>query len=108
TKLMGSYMDSKLIMVLLMNYLAKEWPDVRFVSVNPGAIKTKMTSGSGMPKWLLPIRHLLFKSPAYGANSLYKGAFDQKIVGTGIYVSENKVKPMGYTIKADEIRELLA
>ncbi|MEM6844893.1 MAG: SDR family NAD(P)-dependent oxidoreductase, partial [Bacteroidota bacterium] len=76
TKLLGSYIDSKLILVLLMNHLSKEWKDIRFVSVNPGSIKTKMTAGSGMPFWLKPIRNLFFKSPKVGAENLYKEAFN--------------------------------
>ena len=108
TKLVGSYMDSKLIMVLLMNYLNKEWDSVRFVSVNPGAIKTKMTSGDGMPFWLKPIRNLFFMSPQRGAQSLYNAAFDSKYEGSGIFISEGKVRPMKYEMSKSEINQLLA
>ena len=59
TKLIGSYMDSKLTLVLLMNYLNGKNEKLRVVSTDPGAIKTKMTSGEGMPSWLKPIRNLL-------------------------------------------------
>ena len=108
TKLLGSYMDSKLIMVLLMNYLSKEWEHIRFVSVNPGAIKTKMTAGDGMPFWLKPIRNLFFKSPEHGAQSLYNAAFDSKYKASGIFISEGKIRPMKYEISKDEINQLLA
>lgn len=107
TKLLGSYMDSKLIMVLLMNHLDKEWKDIRFVSVNPGAIKTKMTSGTGMPFWLKPIRNLFFMSPKRGGESLYKAAFDAKYKGSGIFISEGKIRPMKYEITEVEINQLL-
>ncbi len=108
TKLLGSYMDSKLILVLLMNHLSKEWGNIRFVSVNPGAIKTKMTAGDGMPFWLKPIRNLFFKSPEQGALSLYKAAFDSKFQKKGIYINDGKIRPMKYEITKDEINELLA
>ena len=107
TKLTGSYMDSKLTLVTLMNQLSKEWKNVRFISVNPGAIRTKMTSGSGMPFWLKPIRNLLFKSPAQGAENLYQGAFSTTISGSGIYVSGGKIKEMKTQINTQEIDELL-
>ncbi len=84
-KLLGSYIDS-----------------------NPGAIKTKMTAGSGMPFWLKPIRNLFFKSPASGAHNLYQAAFDAKYQKSGILISEGKIRPMKYTLSEAEINQLLA
>ncbi len=107
TKLTGSYLDSKLTMVALMNHLSKQWKNVRFVNVNPGAIKTKMTSGSGMPFWLKPIRNLLFKSPTDGAEALYKGAFSETIKGSGIYISSDRVRDIKVSINDEQIAELL-
>jgi NAD(P)-dependent dehydrogenase (short-subunit alcohol dehydrogenase family) len=107
-KLTGSYMDSKLIMVLLMNYLDKQWTNVRFVSLNPGAIKTKMTSGSGMPSWLLPIRNLLFLSPERGALSLHNAAFSDRYKGSGIYINNKKIRSLKYEVSKSEIDQLLA
>ncbi|MEM1321594.1 MAG: SDR family NAD(P)-dependent oxidoreductase [Bacteroidota bacterium] len=108
TKLLGSYMDSKLIMVLLMNHLDKKWKNIRFVSVNPGAIKTKMTAGTGMPFWLKPIRNLFFMSPQRGAENLYNAAFDPKYQDSGIFISEGKIRPMKVEITKEEIGLLLA
>lgn len=108
TKLTGSYMDSKLIMVLLMNHLNEKWENVRFVSVNPGAIKTQMTAGDGMPFWLKPIRNLLFMSPQRGAQSLYNAAFNEKYIGSGIFISEGKIRSMKYAIKQSEVNELFS
>ncbi|MEM8938395.1 MAG: SDR family NAD(P)-dependent oxidoreductase [Bacteroidota bacterium] len=109
-KLLGSYMDSKLIMVLLMNSLSedKEWSNIRIVCANPGAIKTKMTSGNGMPFWLKPIRNLLFKSPEFGAQNLYSAAFDPKYKESGVYLSEGKIREMQTSINQDEINQLLS
>ncbi len=107
-KLTGSYLDSKMIQVLLMNHLDEAWPEVRIVSVNPGAIKTKMTSGSGMPGWLRPLRNLFFLSPERGALSLHNAAFSSKYEGSGIYIDSGKVRPMQYKISEAEIQEVLA
>ena len=106
-KLMGAYMDSKITMVTLMNHLSEQCPKVHFVSVNPGAIKTKMTSGSGMPFFLKPIRNLLFKSPEFGANNLYNGAFNTTYNENGIFVSDKKIRPIQVKITQLEIDLLL-
>ncbi|MEM6830981.1 MAG: SDR family NAD(P)-dependent oxidoreductase, partial [Bacteroidota bacterium] len=107
TKLMGSYMDSKLTMVALMNYLSSQHDKVRVVSVDPGAIKTKMTAGEGMPFWLKPIRNLLFKSPSHGAQNLYDAAFSSNNKGSGVYISNGKVKEMKASINETEVDELM-
>ena len=107
TKLFGSYIDSKLILVLLMNSLSRNWKNIRFVSIAPGAIKTKMTAGTGMPFWLKPMRNLLFNSPRKGAENLYNGVFSEKIKGSGLYVDGGKVKDMRVSINDEEIKELL-
>ncbi|WP_299218645.1 SDR family NAD(P)-dependent oxidoreductase [uncultured Aquimarina sp.] len=106
-KLLGSYIDSKLILITLMNNLSKQLKTIRFVNVDPGAIKTKMTSGGGMPLLLKPIRNLFFKTPQYGADNLYKGAFNTNNIGSGIYLSGNKVKPIKVNISKEEIEQLL-
>ena len=107
TKLLGSYLDSKLIMVLLMNHLSEKWEKVRFVSVNPGSIKTKMTAGAGMPFWLRPIRNLFFSSPEQGARNLYNAAFETKFNKSGIYVTEGKIRSMKFKIDEAEIDQLM-
>ncbi|MEL6976021.1 MAG: SDR family NAD(P)-dependent oxidoreductase [Bacteroidota bacterium] len=106
-KLTGSYIDSKLTMVLLMNYLNSKNENLRIINVDPGAIKTKMTAGDGMPFWLKPIRNLLFKSPKEGAQKLYDAAFDTKYDGKGIYISGGKVKKMQIALNDAEFDELL-
>ncbi|MEM9361445.1 MAG: SDR family NAD(P)-dependent oxidoreductase [Bacteroidota bacterium] len=107
TKLTGSYMDSKLTMVLLMNDLNSKNENLRIVNVDPGVIKTKMTAGDGMPSWLKPIRNLLFKSPKEGAQKLYEAAFDSKYGGKGIYVSKGKVKKMKIALNDEDLDALL-
>ena len=103
SKLTGSYMDSKLALALLMNHLGKEWGNVRMVHVNPGAIKTKMTKGSGMPGWLMPIRNLFFMSPQRGAQSLYNAAFSKKYKGSNIFINAGKVLSLKIELTDKEV-----
>ncbi len=91
-----------------MIHLNKKWGNIRFVSVNPGAIKTKMTAGDGMPFWLKPFRSLLFMSPQKGGQSLYNVALCEKYQGSGLYISEGKIRPIKMEITEAEIEELLA
>lgn len=108
TKLLGSYMDSKLTLVLLMNHLSQQWGAVRIISVDPGAIKTKMTAGDGMPFWMKPIRNLFFKSPEEGAKNLYDAAFEDGYTESGIYVSKGKLRKMKVAITDAEVEQLLS
>ncbi|MEM6767306.1 MAG: SDR family NAD(P)-dependent oxidoreductase [Bacteroidota bacterium] len=108
-KLMGSYVKSKAALVALMNALAKELPNLRIVSVDPGASKTKMTKGSGMPKWLLPIRNLFFQSADKGARLIYQAAFHQEFQSrSGIYVTGGKVKEMKVVLTQADITKMLS
>ncbi len=107
-KLIGSYMHSKLALVLMMNYLAKQWSNIRFINVAPGSVKTKMTSGEGMPFLLKPIRNLFFSSPEKGAEKIYKAAFDEKFSDkSGIYVNGN-IKPIQFELSESEFEEILS
>ncbi|MEL6539021.1 MAG: hypothetical protein AAFQ98_26630 [Bacteroidota bacterium] len=67
-----------------------------------------MTSGTGMPKWLLPLRNLFFPPPTKGGNLLYQAAFDPQHEGkTGIYLSGNKEKPMTMALSETDKSALL-
>lgn len=48
-KLTGSYLYSKLALVLMMNHLSAENPEVRIISADPGGNKTNMTSSEAVP-----------------------------------------------------------
>lgn len=103
-KLLGSYLQSKLALTLLMNHLAEEWPDVRIVSATPGPNKTGMTEGSGMPKALMLVRGLLFVSPSKGADYLYKAAFDDNLGNlSGIYLQKHKLKPLSLKLTSSQM-----
>ena len=56
-KIVGPYADSELATVALMDAFAREYPDTTFRSAEPGAVKTPMTVGDGMPGLLVPIRN---------------------------------------------------
>lgn len=96
--LRGPYGASKLGLSLWSQELAPalraEGIEIR--SVNPGANKTKMTAGEGMPKWLLPIRNLFFAHPSVGAGRLYDVAVGPWRGQTGIFVDGGKVAPFKF------------
>ncbi|MEO0790702.1 MAG: hypothetical protein AAFY36_18710 [Bacteroidota bacterium] len=100
-------MDSKLTLVLLMNHLSKEWKNIRVVNVDPGAIKTKMTAGEGMPFWMRPIRNLFFKSPEEGAKNLYEAAFEDESNESGVYISNGRARQMKIKITDAEVYWLI-
>ncbi|MEM6431690.1 MAG: SDR family NAD(P)-dependent oxidoreductase [Deinococcota bacterium] len=110
-KLLGSYMMSKLALTLLMTDLAREenWSSIRIVNVDPGPNKTNMTSGSGMPVWLVPLRNLFFPEPTVGGKKLYDGAFAEAFKGqSGMYVSGSKIRPMIAKLTTSETEKVLS
>ncbi|MEL6593048.1 MAG: hypothetical protein AAFQ68_23310, partial [Bacteroidota bacterium] len=108
-KLLGSYVHSKLALVMMMNFLAKNTPQLRIVSVDPGPNQTKMTKSSGMPIWLKPLSKILFPQAIKGAMKIYRGAFDPKFQGkSGIYITGDKIKPIKESFTDVEMAELLA
>jgi hypothetical protein len=55
---------------------ADELKHLKIRSVDPGALKTKMTGNSkAMPLWVKPIRKLFYKPASKGGKRLYDGAF---------------------------------
>ncbi len=107
-KLLGSYMNSKMALVLLMNDLADTWPEVRIVNVDPGPNKTNMTAGSGMPGPLKIIRNIFFSGPIKGGTKLYNGAFDKKFASkSGIYISGNSIKDIRFALTEAQIQKIV-
>ncbi|MEM8618831.1 MAG: SDR family NAD(P)-dependent oxidoreductase [Actinomycetota bacterium] len=90
-KLFGSYVQSKLAATALMNAFVDEYPGVNYRSVEPGAVKTPMTSGDGMPRWLVPIRNLVFATPEKGAAKLYDALNGD--YPNGAYVQKGTARP---------------
>ncbi len=92
-KLVGPYFHSKLAAAALMDAFAQEYPDTIFVSVEPGAVKTEMTSGEGMPRLLVPVRNLFFSSPEKAARRIYDGAVDPGLAGhSGAFTKKGKIR----------------
>ena len=110
-KLFGSYVVSKVAVAAAMDMMATApgWSNVRIFNVAPGAIKTQMTAGAGMPFWLRPIRNLLFKSPEQGADRLYRcafapdGAFEPPALVVG-----GKARPMKLKLDQASFSQVLA
>lgn len=104
-KLFGAYMHSKLALVLLMNELARDpaWKKVSIRNVNPGANKTPMTAGDGVPGWIKPFRWLLFSAPTKGARLLHRAAFDASNRGrTGVFFDEKKLRDVTHELADDD------
>jgi len=108
-KLIGSYLNSKMAMTMMMNFLAKNDPNIRIVAVDPGPNQTKMTKSSGMPAWLKPFSGIFFSKPIKGAMKIYRGAFDSKFADkSGIYITGDKIKAITPSFSDSEMAELLA
>ncbi len=94
-KLFGPYVQSKLAATAIMNAFAHQYPAITFRSVEPGAVKTPMTRGAGMPRWLVPIRNLFFASPEKGARKVYDGiGATGPDYPNGTYVQGGKPRPL--------------
>ena len=94
-KLVGPYSQSKLAAAALMSAFANEYPATTFRSGEPGAVKTPMTSGEGMPKLLVPVRNLMFSTPDKAAARLHDAATNPKYSHpNGAFVLKGKVKPL--------------
>ena len=104
-KLIGSYLQSKLALALLMADLDNSWTDVRIASVTPGPNKTGMTAGSGMPAFLKPLRNIMFAAPSKGAGLLYDAAFssDHGLQG---YVAKGKKRNLKFALSTSEKTQL--
>lgn len=108
-KLFGAYLESKFSLTLLSEDLARTHPKIRILNVDPGPNKTKMTTGSAMPKWLVPIRNLLFPKPTKGASLLFKAAFDEKHKQEkSAYLRSNKKTNLKYHLSESDKASLLS
>jgi len=94
-KLTGPYAQSKLAASALMAAFAEQYPATTFRTAEPGAVKTKMTTGDAMPKLLIPIRNLFFSTPEKGARRLYDAATDDSLdVVNGAFVVKGEAKAL--------------
>lgn len=108
-KLIGAYLQSKLALALLMNDWAKNDDTIQVLNVTPGPTKTKMTSGPGMPSWLLPLRNLFFSKPIKGATYLYQAAFNSKFENqSGIFIQKNNSYRFSFELDNDTKQKLVS
>jgi len=108
---MSAYMHSKQAILLLMNDLAQDtsWQSVKFISVDPGPNKTKMTQ-SGETPWI--IRNVIsrfFNDPEVGTQRIFNAGFDQRFSDVnGVYITGDKVVPVTSTFSDQEKETILA
>ncbi|MEM8859009.1 MAG: SDR family NAD(P)-dependent oxidoreductase [Chloroflexota bacterium] len=109
-KLTGSYRYSKLAVVMLMNHIAAEYKNVRIISLNPGAIDTKMVRGEGAPFFVKLLRPFMFEAPEKGAQRVYNAAFEDKYQSqTGIFVSSRgKIQPIKNKLRSQDLEQIKA
>lgn len=107
-KLTGSYLDSKFALVLMMNHLSQEYPEVRIISVDPGGNKTNMTSSEAVPFFIKPMVSLLFSHPSKGAKKLFDAAFSGDFSKSGSYIANGKEKGIKISLSDTEMKELLS
>ncbi len=93
-KLVGPYAQSKLALTTMTNAMALEhdFDRVRLRSMTPGANRTDMTAGVGMPLLLRWLQPLLFKAPEIGAAEIQAAALDPKFgAHSGLYIAKGIV-----------------
>ncbi len=106
---MGVYVQSKQAVMLLMEELSRQWPEVDFVSVNPGANKTKMTTGSATPGFVKVLARLFFSDPKVGTQRIYDAAFDARFAGLhDASVSNDRVVPTRVPLSGADRETLIA
>lgn len=107
-KLTGSYLNSKLALVLMMSHLAKDCPEVRILSIDPGGNKTNMSKSDAVPFFIKPLATLMFSHPSKGAQKLFDAGFSGNSQLSGSYISNGKMRVMKFSISDNEIKELLS
>ncbi|MGE7825513.1 SDR family NAD(P)-dependent oxidoreductase [Paenibacillus sp. NPDC093718] len=104
-KLVGPYAASKLALSLwtqeIANSIQKDGIMIR--SVCPGANKTTITNNAGMPRFMIPIRHLFFSHPSEGASRLYEAALGSSPQSTGVFLNKGKVTPLKISNQGMEV-----
>ena len=105
TPITGPYAASKLGLSLWSRELAPalQAEGIEIRSVNPGANKTKMSAGEGMPKWLALLRPFIFSHPRVGAARVYDVAVGPWRGKSGVFVHSGKATPFKFTQHAPQV-----
>ncbi|MEM8861058.1 MAG: SDR family NAD(P)-dependent oxidoreductase [Chloroflexota bacterium] len=106
---MSLYAQSKTAIMLLLNDFADQWDGVKFVTVNPGANKTKMTQSGSTPWIIRNVLSLFFNDPSVGTQRIYNGGFDSKIKENNpIYLDRDKIREIQVDLSAAQKTQLLS
>lgn len=108
---MSAYMQSKQAIMLLMNDLANDesWQGVKFLSVDPGPNKTKMTQGGETPWVIRNVFSRFFNEPEIGTQRIYDAGFDKRFSDvSGVYITGDKVVPVKHLISTEDKKTLRA
>lgn len=108
---MGLYAQSKQAVMLLMNDMANDesWQGVKFLSVNPGANKTKMAKSPDTPLFIRMISTVFFHEPSVGAQRLYNAAFDERFANTtAAFLNNDKIINIKHGLSKEDKAKLLA
>jgi len=102
------YGQSKQGAMLLMNDLTKSWQGVKFLAVNPGQNKTKMTTNDA-PGIIKYLARFFFNEPEVGSQRIYNAGFDELFTSeNGVYITGDKVVAIKYELSAQDKEALLA
>lgn len=102
------YAQSKQAAMLLMIDLAKSWQGVRFLAVNPGQNKTKMSTEDA-PGILKYLARLFFNEPEVGSQRIYNAGFDEQFSAeNGVFIAGDKVVAVKQGLSEQDKEALLA
>ena len=102
------YAQSKQAAMLLMNDLAKSWQGVKFLAVNPGQNKTKMTTADA-PGIIKYLARFFFSEPEVGSQRIYSAGFNERFTSeNGVYITGDKVVAVKYGLSPQDKEALLA
>lgn len=104
-KLLGAYADSKLALSLWTMAVAPELAarGVHILSADPGATKSPLSEGPGMPWVMKMIAKVFFKPPEVAAARIMDLIEDGGRFEAGSYVEKAKVRPLPHADDADAV-----
>lgn len=109
-KLVGSYARSKLALSAVTQALGEEYArvDVTLASVGPGANKTAMSSGDGMPKLLQLLGPIIYAPPSKGAQRIVDAVEAARAhYQPGAFFTGHKAKELPAFAQSPKITEAL-
>lgn len=110
TRGMQLYPQSKQAAMLLLNDLSQSMPDVKFLTVNPGANVTNLNQREGTPVVIKFLTRIFFSDPEKGGGQrLYNAAFDPQFADANrVFLSNDKIVPIKHGLSEADKAILLA